>query len=336
MEHFNEGNIKMFFYENRLKTFEGWPFDADCACTPQNMAKAGFIHTPSENSPDIAMCFFCLKELEGWEPEDDPEKEHKSHSPSCHFITLKKKVEELTVEEFVKLQKERQKFITNKACKEAITKFEEAAKLRRGEIIKTGMAGICGTLSFAFLAASLGTEYWYIIEMNPVNMSDLEDISSHSGLWSINEGGKMYADSIDSFTADYSRYSETELRMLNMHSAIVVVLPLSLVLLLFGGICGLVSSLARSPVLLTGTASYFFVCSLLTLCGVSLYIIYSYLALAETERLVGPEGLAYIHTSFGWSLGLAWLSYSLELLSGILLLIAARMAKLQHSSPTMA
>lgn len=75
---------------------------------------------------------------------------------------------------------------------------------------------------------------------------------------------------------------------------------------------------------------------LLTLCGVSLYIIYSYQALAETERLVGPEGLAYIHTSFGWSLGLAWLSYGLELLSGILLLIAARMAKLQHNSPTMA
>lgn len=36
------------------------------------MAKAGFIHTPSENSPDTAMCFFCLKELEGWEPEDEP------------------------------------------------------------------------------------------------------------------------------------------------------------------------------------------------------------------------------------------------------------------------
>lgn len=75
---------------------------------------------------------------------------------------------------------------------------------------------------------------------------------------------------------------------------------------------------------------------LLTLCGVTLYIIYSYQALAETERLVGPEGLASIHTSFGWSLGLAWLSYGLELLSGILLLVAARMAKLQHSSPIMA
>lgn len=47
-------------------------------------------------------------------------------------------------------------------------------------------AGICGILSFAFLATSLGTDYWYIIEVNPaVNMSDL---SSHSGLWSIHEG----------------------------------------------------------------------------------------------------------------------------------------------------
>ncbi|XP_039991463.1 transmembrane protein 235 [Xiphias gladius] len=203
-----------------------------------------------------------------------------------------------------------------------------------GSVVIT--AGICGILSFAFLATSLGTEFWYIIEMNPMNMSDFEDMSSHSGLWSINEGGKITADSIDSFKANYSRYSETELHMLNMHSAIVVMLPLSLVLVLFGGICGLVSSLAQSPVLLTSTAAYFFICSMLTLCGVSLYIIYSYQALAETERLVGPEGLAYVRTSFGWSLGMAWLSYGLELLTGALLLIAARMAKLQHSSPSMA
>ncbi|CAI5659341.1 transmembrane protein 235 [Oreochromis niloticus] len=197
-------------------------------------------------------------------------------------------------------------------------------------------AGICGILSFAFLATSLGTDYWYIIEMNPMNVSDFENMSSHSGLWSINEGGKMHTGSIDSFTVDYSGVSDTELRMLNMHSAIVVMLPLSLVLLLFGGICGLVSSLARNPILLTGTASYFFICSLLTMCGASLYIIYSNQALAETERLVGQEGLAYIHTSFGWSFGLAWLSYGLEVLTGVLLLTAAQMAKLQHTSPIMA
>lgn len=119
-------------------------------------------------------------------------KEHKSHSPSCHFITLKKKVEELTVEEFFKLQMERHKIIVvrtsgdspyiwcywhtehdvnnsltpakilacscenkrplyhlwftfhflhsqKKSCNEAITKFEEAAKLRRADITKTAM-----------------------------------------------------------------------------------------------------------------------------------------------------------------------------------------------------
>lgn len=75
---------------------------------------------------------------------------------------------------------------------------------------------------------------------------------------------------------------------------------------------------------------------LLTLCGVSLYIIYSNQALAETERRVGAESLAQVHTSFGWSMDMAWLSYGLELLTGVLLLIAAKMIKREHSSPSMA
>ncbi|XP_010780378.1 baculoviral IAP repeat-containing protein 5a [Notothenia coriiceps] len=139
MDPFSEDSIKMYFYENRLKTFEGWPFEENCSCTPENMAKAGFIHTPSDNCPDIAMCFFCLKELEGWEPDDDPEKEHKSHSAGCQFIALKKKVEELNVEEFFKLQKERHKFQIIKSCNDDITKFETAAKQRRADIIKTAI-----------------------------------------------------------------------------------------------------------------------------------------------------------------------------------------------------
>ncbi|XP_037546703.1 baculoviral IAP repeat-containing protein 5a [Nematolebias whitei] len=139
MNPFEEVYLKMYFYENRLKTFEGWPFNEDCTCTPENMAKAGFIHIPSENSPDTAMCFFCLKELEGWEPDDDPLKEHKSHSSSCHFIALKKKVEELTVEELLTLQKEKHKLMLKKTGNEAIAKFEEAAKLKGANIVKTAM-----------------------------------------------------------------------------------------------------------------------------------------------------------------------------------------------------
>lgn len=49
-------------------------------------------------APSSLCCFVCRKE-------------HKSHSAACHFISLKKKVEDLTVEEFFKLQKERHKFI---------------------------------------------------------------------------------------------------------------------------------------------------------------------------------------------------------------------------------
>lgn len=38
MELFDEDSLKMFLYENRLKTFEGWPFDEDCTCTPENVS----------------------------------------------------------------------------------------------------------------------------------------------------------------------------------------------------------------------------------------------------------------------------------------------------------
>jgi len=139
MDPFNSEYTQMYFYENRLKTYVGWPFDEGCACTPENMAKAGFVHTPADNSPDVATCFFCLKELEGWEPDDDPTKEHQSHSSECNFINLKKSVNDLTVEEFLKLQKEKQKYIINKNCNDAIAKFEEAAKVRRAAIVNTAV-----------------------------------------------------------------------------------------------------------------------------------------------------------------------------------------------------
>ena len=36
------------------------------------MAEAGFYHTPSENEPDLVTCYVCYKEMDGWEPTDDP------------------------------------------------------------------------------------------------------------------------------------------------------------------------------------------------------------------------------------------------------------------------
>ncbi|XP_059804396.1 baculoviral IAP repeat-containing protein 5a [Hypanus sabinus] len=128
---------KYYSFEERLGTFKNWPFVTDCACTPENMAAAGFIHTPIENGPDIAQCFFCYKELEGWEPEDEPLVEHKNHSSKCAFIALKKQFEHLTTEEFHKLDEQRVKNIMKKQISERIESFEQEAK-----ITKTAIEGL--------------------------------------------------------------------------------------------------------------------------------------------------------------------------------------------------
>lgn len=60
--------------------------------------------------------------------------EHKKHSPKCAFLTVKKQFEELTLSEFLKLDKERAK---NKIAKETNSKqkeFEETAKTVRCSI----------------------------------------------------------------------------------------------------------------------------------------------------------------------------------------------------------
>uniref|UniRef100_A0A4W5QKV5 Baculoviral IAP repeat containing 5b n=1 Tax=Hucho hucho TaxID=62062 RepID=A0A4W5QKV5_9TELE len=68
---------------------------------------AGFAHCPSENEPDVACCFFCLREQECWEPEDNPWSEHIKRSPNCGFLAIRKDFGELTVAEFYHLEQER-------------------------------------------------------------------------------------------------------------------------------------------------------------------------------------------------------------------------------------
>ncbi|KAL3877777.1 hypothetical protein ACJMK2_035430 [Sinanodonta woodiana] len=112
---YSEHTFQMHFESKRLKTFEKWPFDQTCSCNPERMAKAGFFHIPTEQEPDGVCCFLCFKELDGWEPDDDPWTEHNKHSPKCPFLKLNgKPVESLTVEEFIRLEIERQKNAVNK------------------------------------------------------------------------------------------------------------------------------------------------------------------------------------------------------------------------------
>ncbi|XP_019950013.1 transmembrane protein 235 [Paralichthys olivaceus] len=192
--------------------------------------------------------------------------------------------------------------------------------MRYGSVIVA--AGCTAVLSFCLLAVAIGTDYWYIIDVNKPNHTGSDDLSSHSGLWRIYEGANS-SSVILSFTANMSSLSEVERHLLGLHKVVVILLPLSLVLLVFGWIFGLVSSLARSPKLLTGSATHFLLCSFFTLCGVSIYIKYSNQAMDEFQKIVSPGNLPYVDVSFGWSLAMAWLSYSLEVATGLLLMLAA-------------
>ncbi|NXG74971.1 BIRC5 protein, partial [Baryphthengus martii] len=125
---------RLYFVSARIATFLKWPFTENCACTPERMAAAGFVHCPSENSPDVARCFFCLKELEGWEPDDEPLEEHKKHSPGCAFLSLKKDPTKLTLQEFLKLDKQRTKNAIKKEISQKVAEVEDAAKSVRRAI----------------------------------------------------------------------------------------------------------------------------------------------------------------------------------------------------------
>ena len=118
----------------RLATFKMWPFTEDCSCTPEKMAAAGFYCCGGENEPDLVRCYFCRKELDGWEPEDDPWKEHVSHAKGkCAFVKLGKKSEDLTVSDVLGLlEAEKYKMILTKGNESWVEKCEtEGDEIRR-------------------------------------------------------------------------------------------------------------------------------------------------------------------------------------------------------------
>ncbi|EGV97887.1 transmembrane protein 235 [Cricetulus griseus] len=196
-------------------------------------------------------------------------------------------------------------------------------------------AALGALLSFALLAAAVASDYWYILEVANAGGSGsgggAQQLSSHSGLWRTCEGHNSCVPLVDPFASDSLEASPSIQHLLSLHRTVMVVLPLSLILIVCGWVCGLLSSLSQSVPLLLITGCYFLLGGALTLAGVSVYISYSHLAFVETARLYGVQHVQDVHISFGWSLALAWGSCALEVLSGALLLTAARFLSLsQH------
>ncbi|BFZ17875.1 hypothetical protein BsWGS_20914 [Bradybaena similaris] len=132
----SEKDILLLIESERLKTFEEWPNELNWACTPQKLASAGFYFSPSQESLDNVCCLFCQKELDGWEPDDDPLKEHKKHSAHCPFLSLKKPVEKLTIVEFVRLNMKVASLKAEKALEKTRKEFEDQSNTTREEIIE--------------------------------------------------------------------------------------------------------------------------------------------------------------------------------------------------------
>jgi len=100
----------MGLLENRLKTFRNWIFADTMNCNAERMANAGFYFCGTIQEPDLARCYYCRKELDGWDDFDDPWEEHKSHARgNCAFINLAKPASQITVKDRINL--EREKFV---------------------------------------------------------------------------------------------------------------------------------------------------------------------------------------------------------------------------------
>uniref|UniRef100_A0A915BE41 Uncharacterized protein n=1 Tax=Parascaris univalens TaxID=6257 RepID=A0A915BE41_PARUN len=116
------------FYEYRLQSFTSrWPHRT-CNLSPEKMAKAGFFYNPgNDNDLDNVTCPFCLKELTGWEANDDPFIEH-SKRKGCYFMTLEKCERDFTVGDFILLLAQRQASLMERAYIRFIESMEKSSE----------------------------------------------------------------------------------------------------------------------------------------------------------------------------------------------------------------
>jgi len=131
----------MIMEENRLKSFsKDWPFDDKCVCTAEKMASAGFYHCPTPQAPDNVRCYSCLIELDSWDSNDDPWKEHYNHSigknRECEFMRFGKPQMELTVGEFLETVKGRHMKLIKNITDQNLEEFDKMTEQVREELLK--------------------------------------------------------------------------------------------------------------------------------------------------------------------------------------------------------
>ena len=89
IENLTESSLsKMSTYADRLASFTEWPHASP---TAEQMARAGFVHTPTNVHPDNVRCSRC-SDSEGnlcdWEPDNDPAIQRHIHHLRCSRLWL--------------------------------------------------------------------------------------------------------------------------------------------------------------------------------------------------------------------------------------------------------
>ncbi|NXF77575.1 TM114 protein, partial [Sclerurus mexicanus] len=190
---------------------------------------------------------------------------------------------------------------------------------------------LVGLSSFVFLVVAIATDFWYIIDASKLAASQngTDALSSHSGLWRTLRS-ECYP-LINPFWHENANITDSHRQLLYMHGTFVILMPLSLILMIFGGMTGFISILARAYLLLLMTGLLFLFGALITLTGISVYIAYSAAAFEEAVCLLRSKDLLVeIDIRFGWSLALVWISFVAEVLTGAVFLLAARVVGLKR------
>ncbi|XP_064455124.1 baculoviral IAP repeat-containing protein 5-like [Ornithodoros turicata] len=120
----------MYLEKNRLASFTSWPFAEGSKCTKENMARAGFYLCPTASETDLTRCYVCFREMMGWEPDDDPIKEH-ARSTNCLLLQLEKTEDQLTLRDVLNLEQARSK---NRISK--LSSFMETQAANKWETVK--------------------------------------------------------------------------------------------------------------------------------------------------------------------------------------------------------
>ncbi|XP_050762161.1 transmembrane protein 114 [Gymnogyps californianus] len=192
---------------------------------------------------------------------------------------------------------------------------------------------LVGVSSFIFLVVAIATDFWYIIDASKLETSrnGTDALSSHSGLWRTCRVRSECYPLINPFWHENANITDSHRQLLYMHGTFVILMPLSLILMIFGGMTGFISILARAYLLLLMTGLLFLFGALVTLTGISVYIAYSAAAFEEAVCLLRSKDLLVeIDIRFGWSLALVWISFVAEVLTGAVFLLAARLVGLKR------